>query len=381
MNVAFLFNSDHPDLDGYYGSPIRDLILGTQVLQHAERHMRVSIGDILTFGAITQSGNRSVAALIDLCRAVYRPRQFDRLLRDRLEPTYHSATVYCWLFQNIVPSTSESLHAALAQDPSYLGSMDVDFSNLFHLHFFRNCLCEEYRLRGTSCSIFYHMGQNEDPDTKVLEAFEKHGFTVKYEDVGARRTIFDDYDTVEHFRRVEDFKHTFAEFDDLGPGVASDLALVLEELHPKLFDAFAAAARTLARAETEEDCAQAALSGRRVLNKIADYLFPPRDELWNGRKVGPNQYKNRLWAYIEQAIGSIEANSVILLERLGTETDRLVVLFNSGLHADVTKEKVEAGFAALARWLIEVIELSPEAARQPYVAYEKQLRHFIGNLN
>jgi hypothetical protein len=45
----------------------------------------------------------------------------------------------------------------------------------------------------------------------------------------------------------------------------------------------------LDRAETEEDLAQAALSGRRLLEKTADYLFPPQPTDWNGRKVGKAQ--------------------------------------------------------------------------------------------
>jgi hypothetical protein len=378
VNIVFLFNSDHPSLGSYYGPPVRDRILGARVLQKAERHMRVCLGDILTYGAIAHSPTRTYKALIELCNAVYRPRGLDLLIRSRLEPTYDRATVYCWLFQNMTQAVAEELHATLLPDPAFLGTMDVSFSDPLHLHFFRNSLCEEYRLQGRRCSVFYSMGENYGPDIGVQDGFEKHGFNVSYEDSGARRTIFDDYDTVEHFRRVEDFKHTFAEFSHVDADIASDLALNLEELHPRLFDAFAAAARTLARAETEEDYAQAALSGRRVLERIADYLFPPREELWNGRMVGSNQYKNRLWAYIEKAVGV--SDSTGKLNRLGKEADKLVALFNSGLHAEPTKEKVEGAFSTLGLWLSEVIELSPESARQPYLAYDEQLLDFVNDI-
>jgi hypothetical protein len=132
--------------------------------------------------------------------------------------------------------------------------MDVDFSEPLHLGFFRNSLIEECRLRGKHCSVFYDMGQNEDPDFVVRNCFEQHGFKVDYENIGARGTIFDNYDTLEHFKRVKDFKSVFSGFNDLGTDRVSDLAHSLEELHPKLFDVFASAARTLERAETEEDC-------------------------------------------------------------------------------------------------------------------------------
>ena len=225
--------------------------------------------------------------------------------------------------------------------------------------------------------MFYSMSDNEDPDLAIHEIFERHGFEVCYEDIGARQTIFDQYDTLSHFKRVEDFKRVFSNFDGLNDELASDLTINLEELHPKLFDAFSAAARTLERAETAEDLAQAALSGRRLLERVADYLFPPRAEAWNGRRVGPNEYKNRLWAYVEKTMTEAQIDDPAVLRRLGAEADRLISLFNAGLHATPTQEKVEAAFRDLIVWLSEVVELDPAAIRRPYLAYEEELSDFF----
>ncbi|MCI0611141.1 MAG: hypothetical protein L0Z71_19040 [Anaerolineae bacterium] len=317
--------------------------------------------------------------LVMLWRAVYQPKHFDFLIYDRLEATHGKTTVFCWLFQNMTATIGEALHVKLFPDNAYLGAMDADFSEHLHLYFFRNSLIEKYRLQANRCTVFYDMGQNDDPDIELREEFERHGFSVDYEDRGARRTIFDNYDTLEHFKRVEDFKRVFSGFKDLDADYASDLVLSLEELHPKLFDAFAAAARTLERAETEEDYAQAALSGRRLLEKIADYLFPPREEMWNNRKVGRLEYRNRLWAYIEQTTTELAITDPNILTTLGKEVDRLVELFNAGLHADPTHDKVEAAFSSLLIWLSDVIKISPAAARKPYLAYEQELMKFVDN--
>lgn len=376
MNVAFLFNSDHPELGGYYGGPVMDLILGTNVLQKELRSMRVSVGDILTFSAVSQSKDRTYAALDRLCRAVYVPPTFDRLNKHQLEATYTTATVYCWLFQNMTQTTAEQLHRKLQATAFYLGCMDVDFSSPLHLEFFRNGLIEKYRLTGTKCAVFYDMGENEDPDISVKEAFERGGFEVEYEDQGARRTIFDNYDSLEHFKRVRSFTSFCSKLPGLGDDDASALAHSLEELHPRLFDAFAAAARTLERAETEEDYAQAALSGRRLLERTADALFPPQALDWNGRKVGPAQFKNRLWAHIEKALSANGAPAG-RLQSLGKEADRLLELFNSGLHASPTREKVELAFRDLVLWLSAVIDISPSMARDPYQPYEGELDSFF----
>lgn len=376
MNIAFLFNSDHPTLGGYYGGPVMDLVLGAGVLKGESRSMRVSVGDILTFGAVSQSKDRTYGALDKLCRAVYVPASFDRLKKPQLEATYTTATVYCWLFQNMTKVAAEKLDNKLQSSAFYLGCMDVIFSRPLHLQFFRNSLIEKYRLSGTRCAIFYDMGHNEDPDICVKEAFEREGFEVEYEDQGARCTIFDNYDSLEHFKRVESFKSFCSRLPSLNNDDASALAHSLEELHPKLFDAFAAAARTLERGETEEDYAQAALSGRRLLERTADALFPPQELDWNGRKVGPSQYKNRLWAYIEKALSSTH-QPTDRLEILGKEADRLIELFNSGLHASPTREKVELAFRDLVVWLSAVIDFNPSMARDPYQPYEREIDAFL----
>jgi hypothetical protein len=377
MNVAFLFRSDHPSLGSCYSLRVMEHILGTGVLQQANRCMRLSEGDILTYSAAAESKTPTLPALIKLCRSVYQPSKFDKLLGNRLDATHGKATVFCWIFQNISIDIAVALDAKLIPDPAYLGAMDVDFSNPLHLRFFRNSLPEVYRFQGRRCSIFYSMGENEDPNIVIGEIFERQGFVIQYEDAGARRTILDNYDTLEHFRRVEDLRRIFAALVLVSDDQMSNLVLMLEELHPKLFDALASAARTLERAETEEDLAQVALSARRLIEGVAGYLFPPRDGEWNGRKIGPKQYRNRLWAYIEQTIAVAGLTDSTLLPNLGREADRLVELFNSGLHARPTREKIQAAFRDLVLWLSQVIELSPECARRGYLAYEDQFLEFF----
>jgi len=204
-----------------------------------------------------------------------------------------------------------------------------------------------------------------------------------YEDAGARHTIFDSFDsfdTAEHFRRIGDFRRVFTGLHGLDDDAVSDIVYHLEELHPALFDAFASAARSLERAETPEDLAQAALSGRRLLEHLADHLFPPSEVGWRGRAVGPAQYRNRLWAYIEQICEQVPWLPADTLSRLGTKADELVELFNSGLHANPSKENVEDAFARLVQWISELIALSPERARKPYLAYEASIRSFMTDI-
>lgn len=222
--------------------------------------------------------------------------------------------------------------------------------------------------------MFYYLGDNEAQDQGVFELFEKNGFIVKSEDIGARKSIFDKYNTIEHFQRVEEFRSTFVEIIGTDQYVTDNVIYALEELHPKIFDVFAAASKTFARSETAEDLAQASLSGRRVLEQLADYLFPPSDILLNGRKVGKAEYRNRIWAYIVEALNSEENDDKSVLEKLGKEADDLVELFNSGLHSEPTKLKVQSAFKRLVFWIQDLILISPESARRPYLAYENELK-------
>jgi hypothetical protein len=374
MNVGFLFNSDHPTFRGFYGYPIMRLILGTGVLQKNDRHMRISIGDVLTYSVVATSETPTRKRLVTICNEVYQPTELDLLTGDR--NVFGQVTIYCWVFQNITDQLARSLHAGLLPNPAYLGAMDVVFSNRLHLSLFRNSLPEYYRLRGARCSIFYHLGENEDPDSVTKEIFEEYGFNVEYEDVGARHTIFDNYDTLDHFKRVEDFKTVFARFDGLDHNKVSDLAFVLEEIHPKLFDVLASAARTMARAQTEEDLAQASLSGRRLLEAVANYLFAARDATWKGRRVDLPAYKNRLWAYLEESLRESGLQDSVILCKMGREVDRLIELFNSGLHANPSKDTIEEAFRDLVVWLTRAIEISPTYARRVYLAYEEEIKAF-----
>jgi len=246
-----------------------------------------------------------------------------------------------------------------------------------HLVFFRNGLSERYRLHGTSCGVFYSMSDNEDPDMTVKASFERHGFSVYYEDIGARRTIFDNYDALEHFRRVRDFAVVFSALGNWSPDDSADLTLYLEELHPRLFDILAAAARAYHRAETPEELAQAALSGRRFLEALADMLFPPRKQQLEGFDVGISKHRNRLRAYLKDAMIGRDVFDEQKYARLGAEVDRLFQLFNSGLHHNVNREAVGKSLRDLGYWTLEVVRLNPEAARRPYLAYGNEMKEFL----
>ncbi|RYZ37201.1 MAG: hypothetical protein EOO71_28960 [Myxococcaceae bacterium] len=97
---------------------------------------------------------------------------------------------------------------------------------------------------------------------------------------------------------------------------------------------------------SSESRSQALTSCRRLLSTIADAVFPPRSEPFtdgNGkeRKVGPEQYVNRLLAFLEArlASGSSKAIAKAEMEHLAARLTALYEKHSKGVHSDVSEDE------------------------------------------
>lgn len=108
--------------------------------------------------------------------------------------------------------------------------------------------------------------------------------------------------------------------------------------------------------KSPESLAAALTSCRRLLMQVADSVFPAQDEDWldksgKARKVGSEQYKNRLLAFLDssnQSTGSVE----ILESGLGHLAARLDAIYEKtckGVHVDVSIQ--EARLAVIHTYL------------------------------
>lgn len=368
MHVAFLFDSDDPKYNGFYGNPIRDEILRTSVLQESGRHMKVYIGDVLTY-----SKARDKHHYIELSEEIYFSHQFQNLDVERVRATYFQRTIFVWVIENITTSIASQLHDALQDNSAYLGMHGVELAFAIHLVFYRNFIGSQYRIIGQTARVFYTMSEEDGKDYSEIDALLGLGFKdVDWEDNGARQTIFDDFDTPEHFKQVYGFKKAIIPYLKVREDDASELAMLLEDLNPKLFDILGAAVRAADRAVNEEDYAHVGLSGRRFFEKMADVLFPARTEPFKGRKVGKSEYKNRLIAFIDESVSDHE-----YLTKLGKEKDRLIESMNSALHGEPEPEKIMKDFADIAILSVHLLSLNPERSRDPYYGYNKNLESFL----
>jgi hypothetical protein len=95
---------------------------------------------------------------------------------------------------------------------------------------------------------------------------------------------------------------------------------------------------------------------RRLLMTVADSLFPPRPDRGDAsgkvRKLGPEQYKNRLLAYLEDASSSDNGSQDVVvsgLEHLAARLDAIYEKTCKGVHVDVTEQ--EARLAVIHTYL------------------------------
>lgn len=153
----------------------------------------------------------------------------------------------------------------------------------------------------------------------------------------------------EHINYVKKITHDFASeiFNELKfSGTISTCFDVLKnavddrllDLNPALAEQLMLTFKAIST-DNKEEWSQSLTTCRRLLEGIADELFPATDEKLNGRPLGQTQYVNRLWAYMDK---SIESNSnkelaKIHVDYLGSWIEKINKLTNKGVHADVTQ--------------------------------------------
>lgn len=135
-------------------------------------------------------------------------------------------------------------------------------------------------------------------------------------------------------------------FSRIRSRVDSSIGLAIPDAVKKL-----TAAYDNLRSNNPEDWANAVHSCRRVLQDLADAVFPPRDEVRTRRaggvetpiQLGSDNYINRLMAYVEDLTGSRRFEEIVgsHLRYMGDRLDALFAGAQKGSHASVTNEEAD----------------------------------------
>lgn len=120
---------------------------------------------------------------------------------------------------------------------------------------------------------------------------------------------------------------------------------------------------------TEESRSAALTSCRRLLMDIADSVFPAQKEEWEDRsgkkrKVGVEQYKNRLLAYLA-GLGESSGTYTLLETELSHLASRLDIIYEKtckGVHIDVTHEEARLSVIHTYLFIGEVATFAMQAS-------------------
>lgn len=115
---------------------------------------------------------------------------------------------------------------------------------------------------------------------------------------------------------------------------------LLLDLCPEAIEKFMVAYERLA-SSSAEDWSHALTAARRIFKSVADSLYPPRETPEGARKLGEEQYINRLWAFLDEnaEAGSDKDLAKAHIDYMGAFLQRLNEKASKGVHAEVSYEE------------------------------------------
>ena len=361
MKIAFHFDSDHPELGGIsYGSPAMRLVFSALLAQrHVHIASKIFVGDV-SFGNIDRSrdGRHDNLSRTDILESWQHPHNsvWDHLLADRLTA---ASNVYAICFESIDQNTAERLHAGLVNELSYIGGIEIDDSSRLHWHLYP--LVALFRILDRGAQVFWDGVSEDQKDPALLEEVRCFGFhPVSWESLNGRFTIFDCYNNFERTRRVFEFKRDCGQL--LG-FVADSVVSILGDAVPDLGDRLWSALRAFDQAETTEQLSHVAATCRRIIEHVADQVFPPTETVAGGPKLGPKNYRNRLLGFADQARRADTAIDLVCVSTnaLDEQISKLLDVAQKGIHAEIYRTETRRCLLRTILLLDDLVALKRES--------------------
>ncbi|HMN39656.1 MAG TPA: hypothetical protein PKE29_02350 [Phycisphaerales bacterium] len=355
MKVAFHF--DENALDGG-DMAIKAVLAGVRAAnKHA--HTKVFTGTLLFSQAATRystQGNTTVGRMdTELFKelvhewAYPHPLRWHALLGHARAKALRSE-VFAVCLETIDATTAAVIDRRMEHEIGavYLGALEVDESIPAHLGAYQ--LCAFGRVVGSSAWLFW---DGVSPDSKFpyhMDWFRNAGYDpVEWESLAGRYTIFDRDHGPEQSVRAAYSRQWLRELFD---GIVDHAMPRLADGAPDVPEKLWSVTRAFREAEVAEQASHVAVSCRRIIDQVADALFPPAPKTPEGIDLGPNKYKNRLIEYLKQhRVADTERDLIVAtMDATWLELDSLDKLAHKGVHAHV-------GHAQARRCLLRTILL------------------------
>lgn len=150
------------------------------------------------------------------------------------------------------------------------------------------------------------------------------------------------------------FSGTVASGFDLLKNAVDDKLL---DLDPEIAEQLMLAFRSVS-SDSKEEWSQALATCRRLLESLADILYPPTDENINGRTFKQNQYINRIWRFMDVAIESKSNKDMAKahLDYLGSWMAADYTLTCKGVHTEVSQLEATKAIFHIYLMLADLLE-------------------------
>jgi hypothetical protein len=377
LKVALHFDADANG--DYYGPPTEERVLrALATLPSERRHVRLFCGDLLFLQHATTR-----AQIISIAKRILDAHGWRTLDEETFVDASHRTNIFVILVEGLPCGSASTIDRTLQADPTFFGSLEVTPATPVHWVMYDQSLIPVFRIVGDELRMFYEKESYEaggDRDNGMFEHWKELRIypSIDWEDRGLRGTIFDEYDTFEHAKRLADLEESLSGQLE---AVTNELLIRCGDLDPVLPETLHAAVHGYDFYESGEQLAQVAVSCRRFLERLANALYPPRDELVNGRRVGSAEYRNRLWAYTEEKLSGTSRKVVLAtLEDIGRRVDRIDELANKGVHAaEVTRTEVQRLIVGLVTLAYDILTLEPPSKVARLEPYENALRNFLSH--
>jgi len=384
--IAFHFDVDiikteHPHT--LYHLPILEKMFRSLLsIRLNNLHLKIFEGDLLVYEYLYRhKGEEGINKLLDgLLGTQF--RTWREINRERLREAIVKSRVFVVFLEGVNNHVRDYLLHVLQTEGSYIGAIQILGINNIQWALYTQKLSPHYRYVNQELRLFYTMSDENGKDEWLEEHWKELPFkSVQWEDLKARHTIFDAYETFEHsallVRLSEILSSRLSQ-------LAEDVLLQAGDLNPKLQEILYASFKTFYSVQTPEEIAQVALSCRRFLENLADVLYPPRSEKVNNRIVDAARYRNRLWRYIEERLDVSEQIKDLVrvgLHDLGSRIDKIDDLANKGLHAEISLLDVDRLLIALVTVTYDLFSLAPPPTELPIEPHLPEITKFLDDLN
>ena len=137
---------------------------------------------------------------------------------------------------------------------------------------------------------------------------------------------------------------------------------LLLDICPDAIERFMTAYERLAGGRAE-DWSLALTSCRRIIKAVADVIYPPKDGKVADRKVGDQQYINRIWAFLDKNMASSSDKNLAKahIDYLGSFIEELNKKTSKGVHSAVNHEEAVRTVLYTYLTLGDILDFTPES--------------------